>query len=133
MDYLNNFDGVVRRMMQRFPGTAVITIVGDGVYDENTGQYTTTDINYTVNCIVLDYTLQSNGTQTDRGTLIQAGDKQVYVQPTEKSSNGAVLMPKIQPQKDYITIANVKYGIVTFKEFNPSQSNNYLIELYIRK
>jgi hypothetical protein len=129
---MNIFDAVVQRTMKKFTGKATILIQGVGVYDDDTGTYTTSDSSYEVNCLVFDKTLQSNGTQTDKNTLIQAGDKQVFIQPVEKDKDVNPL-PRIKPERDSILLSGVKYGIVTFKEINPSQSDCILIELYVRK
>lgn len=125
---MDSFNRVVANMMNRFGGEAqaIIPVEGQGAYNVETSEYETIPpMIYTIKVMVFDFTLQSNGTQTQPGSLIQAGDKQVFVQPLEN-------MPKLKPNKDFILISDTKYKIVTYKELNPSQADNMLIELFVR-
>ena len=117
---------VVTNMMSRYGGPATALVVDEGVYDTTTSENVVgPDTEYDVLAMVFDYTLQSNGLQTAQGTLIETGDKQVFVQPL-------ATMPVLRPNKDFFLVGNVKYRIVTYKELNPSQSANVLIELFVR-
>jgi hypothetical protein len=82
---------------------------------------------------LFDLTLQSNGTSTFRSTLIEAGDKQLFIQPPVKSDNPNWITNEIVPGRDTITIKGDSYDVVTFKEINPTTTNSILWELYIRK
>lgn len=84
--------------------------------------------------MLFDLTLQSNGTSTFRSTLIEAGDKQLFIQPPSKRGQYQdVTTDAIVPGRDTITINGDSYDVVTFKEINPTTTNSTLWELYIRK
>jgi hypothetical protein len=121
---ISNIAQVVVNMMLRF-GAPVTVVVSEGTYDPTESENTTTDTTYTPNGMVLDYTLQSNGSQTLPNTLIEAGDKQIFLEPLDG-------MPALRPGKDHVVLGSDKYKIVTVKELNPSQAANTLIELLVR-
>lgn len=124
------FKRVVENMMNRYGGTATIITRKEGTYNPQTSEYTQpTEIRYTVKAIVMDLTLQSNGMQVAPNSLIQAGDKQVFIQPI---SNG-ITLPSLIAGKDIVRIGSDDWNIVTIKQVNPSGTNNALLELYVRK
>jgi hypothetical protein len=130
---MDSFDRVVRNMMSRYGGTATLIVPQDGTYDVNSSEYVTPDpVQYSVKVLVFDYTLQSNGTQTMKNTLIETGDQQVIIQPLNKVDS-ALSMPRPRPEKDTIDIGGVIYNIVTCKETNPSLNDVVFYELYVRK
>jgi hypothetical protein len=122
----SSFIRVVTNMMARYGGPAKVQKQGEGVYDPATSEYTAGDTLYPVKAMVFDYTLQSNGLQTEKNTLIQTGDKQVFIQNLDYP--GLV----ISPEKDFILLGDKKYRIITYKELNPSQEANILMELFVR-
>jgi hypothetical protein len=122
---MDSFNRVVFNMMARYGGMSTATVVGEGVYNDDTREFEATATVYDIQTMVFDYTLQSNGDQTQKNTLIQAGDKQVFVRPLAD-------MPRLQPGKDTVQLGGKSYRIVTYKELNPSGLDNCLIELYVR-
>jgi hypothetical protein len=125
---VDSFNRVVQNMMARFAGPAVLSIAapGDGEYNVETSEYVPAPpTSWPVRAMVFDYTLQSNGTQTQPGTLIQVGDKQVFVAPPPG-------MPRVRPERDSLIVGDKKFKIITYKELNPTQSYNVLIELFVR-
>jgi hypothetical protein len=129
---LEDFDATVAEFMQEFGGLATFIIAGEAVRDLETGDVTFSETEYEVEAILLDLTLQSNGSQMIDGTLIQAGDKRAFVRPLEKKSPSAV-MPAIEPSKDKFKMGGNTFNIVTLKETNPSGNNNVMFELYLRR
>jgi hypothetical protein len=123
-----DFDAVVSGMMADYgrTGTYVKTIAG--VYDPNTGTVTTTEVQATVKLILMDLTLQSNGYSTKYGTLIQAGDKEMYVAPTSQMQ-----LLGIDPATDTVKVGNIVYKVVTFKEVNPTGDRPIVYSLYVRR
>lgn len=121
----SSFVRVVANMMARYGGAASVVIVSKGTYDVETSSVPTTETQYAVKAMVFDYTLQSNGSQTEKNSLIQTGDKQVFVQPTDD-------VPALSPEKDFVVIGTKRYRIITYKELNPAQSGNILMELFVR-
>ena len=129
------FDKVVDKYMSRYGFDIQIEYLSpDSDYDTESG--TIIEVKELVNAraMLFDMTLQSNGTGNFRSTLIEAGDKQLFIKPIIKNTEYQdVLLETITPARDRIVIGGDKYKVVTFKEINPSTSNSCLWELYIRK
>lgn len=133
MTSLSDFDGAVAEFMQEFGFTATyLHPDGTSSYDPATGTNTVNYLRIPVKAIQMDLNLRSNGTTVAPNTLIQSGDKQLYIQPPNKSD--ALLLPlKVDPAIDKVDINGVVWRILTFKEISPSASDQILIELYIRR
>ena len=129
------FDKVVDKYMSRYGFDIQIEYLTPASdYDTESG--TIIEVKELVNAraMLFDMTLQSNGTGNFRSTLIEAGDKQLFIKPITKNTEYQdVLLETITPARDRIVIGGDKYKVVTFKEINPSTSNSCLWELYIRK
>lgn len=129
------FDKVVDKYMSRYGFDIQIEYLTPASdYDTESG--TVIEVKELVNAraMLFDMTLQSNGTGNFRSTLIEAGDKQLFIKPITKNTEYQdVLLETITPARDRIVIGGDKYKVVTFKEVNPSTSNSCLWELYIRK
>lgn len=122
---ISNWQASVGRMVARYGGSITVEKGGEGVYDTATSEYVGGATTHTVRALVFDYTLQSNGAATAKGSLLEVGDKQVLIEPTTAVQN-------LNPAKDSIFLGDKKYRIVTYKETNPSLSGNILIECYVR-
>lgn len=129
------FDKVVDKYMSRYGFDIQIEYLSpESDYDTESG--TIIEVKELINAraMMFDMTLQSNGTGNFRSTLIEAGDKQLFIKPITKNSEYQdVTLDTITPARDRIVIGGDKYKVVTFKEVNPSTSNSCLWELYIRK
>ena len=77
---------------------------------------------------------KTEGEGTEKDTLIKTGDKQVYVQPPQKTEVGLAL-PHLNANRDMLKIGSNTYKIITVKQLNPSlaQDSCVLYELYIRE
>ncbi len=128
---VSDFDGVVAEMMAEFSGSATVSINITLPNDTSTGNVAVQKIDYDVKAIMLDLTTVRAGTTQLTGTLIQAGDKVVYVQPAEKA--GGIAIPALNPAKDTFTMGNITYKIVYAQDLNPSCDNSILLQLYVRK
>lgn len=122
---MDSFNRVVSNMMARFGTTLTVIVCGDAVYDPATSENVPVETEYSVPGMSFDFTLQSNGAQSAPGTLIQVGDKQVFLQPT-------VEVPRLRAERDFVKLAGKRYKIVTYKEVNPTTADNMLIELLVR-
>lgn len=129
---VDDFDGCVRDFMNDFGFVATYLQYTVGAYDPTTGSNTSTTIQTSVNAILLDRLLKNDGLGTQYGSLIQAGDKQLFIQPIQKSNTLASPII-VDPSKDRIQIGTTIYKIVTSKEINTTAANQVLIELYIRR
>lgn len=131
--YMDKYMRVVRKEMDRYGFDLTIIRQEDSAYDTATGAVVETLVEYPCRGIIFDLTLQSNGAQTKPNTLIEMGDKQLFIQPPKDDGwyqeNEA---EAIYPNKDKIKINGKLYKIVTFKQVNPSLSESVLWECYIR-
>lgn len=129
------FDKVVDKYMSRYGFDIQIEYLSpESDYDTESGTIIEVKELVSARAMMFDMTLQSNGTGNFRSTLIEAGDKQLFIKPITKNSEYQdVTLDTITPARDRIVIGGDKYKVVTFKEVNPSTSNSCLWELYIRK
>ena len=104
------------RMMMKFGQAITLRQAVQGAYDPATGSVTQTVTDVSRNGAVFDY-----GAKLVDGTLIQQGDKQLYMEPG--------VIPSVQHR---VVIGGVEYGIVTIKEINPA-GVPILYELQLRK
>jgi hypothetical protein len=131
---MNQLDRTVASMMSKFGTPAYISVAINEEYDPATSENTVTYQDYLVNIMVFDYVRKSEGEGTEQNTLIKSGDKQVYVQPPQKTEVGLAL-PHLNANKDLLKIGDKFYKIVTVKQLNPSlaQDSCILYELYVRE
>lgn len=80
---------------------------------------------FPVRIIPFDYMNKNEGTGTDSNTLIKTGDKQVFVLPDESFGS-------IDPTTDTLRIGDIIYNVITVKEMNPTASNIWYHELFVR-
>lgn len=130
--FVDKFVKVVTKEMSRY-GTDVEIIRTTSVYNPHYSTSTSSETIYPCRGILLDLTLQSNGDTTKPNSLIEMGDKQLFIQPTDDdgfyqdNETGSVF-----PNKDKIRINGKVYKVITFKQINPSTTNSVLWECYIR-
>ena len=129
------FDRTVARMMKRYGGDAFILLQDDSGagYNPATGVYNGI-LKSKIPCraIFLDYTLQRNGLTDVQNTIIQAGDKQCFIQPVNKA-DATKIMPLISPNKDRIQVADKIYKILSLKKIDPGMDNPVLFELHLKE
>jgi hypothetical protein len=127
-----DFHQVVLEFMEEYPMTVEYVQQSDSSYDPSTG-----DVNFTATVlelrgIVLDLTLQSNGLGLRPGTLIEAGDRQLFVYPPNKNDPDADPLV-VDIANDRVRIEGIEYKIVTFKEYNPTGNDTIVFDFYIRR
>lgn len=123
-----DFHLTVLELMHEFGTTGIYVKVKPGTYDPNTGTNTAVTVEAAVQLIVMDLTLQSNGYSVKYGTLIQAGDKEIYIRPTDQMK-----LLGIDPASDSVRVGSVTYKIVSFKEVNPTGTDPIVYSLYVRR
>lgn len=128
----DEFDLTVLEFIRESGSTATLLKQTTGAYDPAAGTASTTSEDIAVEGILMDLTLQSNGLSTKYGTLVQAGDKEFYMRPAHKT-NPLLSQVEIVPASDRLRIGTTVYKIVTFKELNPTGSDQILITLYLRR
>lgn len=133
MTAFSQFDRVVATMMAKFGTVGYIQVATVGAYDPATSQVSVTYKDVPVNIITFDYIRKTEGLGEEKNTLVQSGDKQILVQPTQKA--GGAVLPVPKPNKDLFKMNGVSYKIITSKQYNTSMTNDgaVLYELYIRE
>jgi hypothetical protein len=88
-----------------------------GTYDPSTGLVTNTYADTTRKGVLLDF---AAGQTLERGTLIQNGDKRLYV------DSSATISPQ-----DHFIVNTIEYTIVSIGEINPA-GTSILYDLHLR-
>lgn len=138
MSDFSDFRAAVSGLMDDFGTTATyIAQIDTGEYDPATGQVSVTVGEYSVRAIMTDMTLRSNGQTVKSGTLIQEGDKLVFVEPTTELlpvlyPSGAI---EADPTDDKIKVGSITYKVVSVKVVDPAATGTAPIvwELYVRR
>lgn len=114
----------VLNLMKTKGGISYLQIKTASVYDPATSTTLPGTLEeFETRTIALDYYPKFAGETTTDGTLIKAGDKQIFMHPA------GVPKPK---RGDVVLHAGQKFTIVTVKDFNPSGANSYLYEIFAR-
>lgn len=128
---MGDFDQVVMEFFVDYGFTVTYLQASTASYNPATGENTVAVTEIPVEAIQLDLPLTRNGAATATGTLIQDGDKQLFIRPPNKTDANASAL-SVNPASDRVRIGATEWRIVTHKETNPTGSNQILIELYIR-
>ena len=131
MTDFTDFDEALAEFFEEFGFEATYLKNGNS-YNSTTLKSTQTVTEITVEAILLDLTLQSNGLSTKFGTLVLAGDKELYIRPPNKTDSSADPLA-INPSTDKIRVNGVDYKIITMKEINTTSSEPLVFDLYIRR
>jgi hypothetical protein len=126
-----DFDGIVQEFMNDY-GFNTFYTQRSGTYDASQSKMVTVDTVIPVRALVMDYTLQRNGLTSMPGTEIQAGDKEMFIQPPNKTDPNALPMT-IDPTTDSVLLNGYQYKVVTSKEVNTTGNNSVLFNLLIRR
>lgn len=130
---MNDFDLMVLEFIKESGATgATLTQTLEGTYNPSTGTVATTTNVYPIECILTDLTLKSDGLSVKYGTLVEAGDKELYLRPPHKT-NGLTVPIAISPASDRVTVAGVTYRVMDLKEVNPTGADPLFISLYLRR
>lgn len=132
MNFASQFDNVVRDMIGMAGGKGTLRIYTNGTYVD--GEVTRTFTDYQVNIALNDFPQANSGEKSKYGTLIESDDKEIYIQPYEKSScNCDDITPSIQANRDLIIVNNIEWKILALKEINPSGANVILYTAHLRR
>lgn len=134
MDAVSNLaymDRCIMQFMREFPLT-VTYIKESSSYSDSTGENTVTEVLISCQGILLEVEAKpSFGDGTKNNTLIRDGDKLLFIRPPQKTDSTNLVLD-VNPSSDKILIGTTRYNIVTFKTTNPTASNSFLYEFYIR-
>lgn len=104
----------------------------EGAYDPSLSETASIVTEIPVHAILMDLTLQSNGLTNKPNSLLQAGDKELYIVPPSKADPTEPALV-VNASSDKVKVGNVVYDIVTHKELNTTGQNPILFVLYIRR
>lgn len=126
-----DFDEALSEFFEEF-GFEATYLKYENSYNPNTLKNAQTLTEIPVEAILMDLTLQSNGLSTKFGTLVVAGDKELFVRPPNKTDSSADPLV-IDPSTDRIRVNGIVYKIVTMKEINTTSTEPLVYDLYIRR
>jgi hypothetical protein len=134
----SDFIGTVNSLMDDFGLDATYTtILSLGEYDPALGTAPVSVGQIPIRAIMMDAMLRSNGLGVKDGTTIVAGDKILYVRPTDYLL--PILMPsgvlEVDTADDRVIVAGVTYKVVKMKAIDPNATGTQpiLYELYLRR
>ena len=129
---LSSLYRMVFGILQREGTTANLSqACSTGFYDTATSTYTpATPVVTTVKVALLDYSATQSGLSVNENTLIQAGDKNCYM---DAKVNGVDLAKKPSPAGDTLTVNGETWRILNVKEYGPTGSYTIMFELLLRK
>jgi hypothetical protein len=119
-----------QELISEFGGSGVYTKTVMGQYNSSTASASSSVISIPIQIVIFDLLLKNEGFGTKSGTQVHAGDKEAYVLPPS-FPDGVPF--SVDPTNDKITINNVTYSIVTFKEINPTGSFPVAYTFYLRR
>lgn len=131
---IDAFDNLVADMMYSYGTTAYVLVTTKEEYNPDTSENKVEVVPYKVRAIFFDYIDKTAGVGTEKNSLVQTGDKQVFIQPPHKTEAG-IPLPHILPNSDKLKIGDKVYKIVVIKEFNTSMSRQgcVLYEAFVRE
>ena len=130
MNFLSQFDGVVRDMLGLAGGTGTLRVFTDGAYVD--GEITRTSADYTVELALNDFPQANSGDKSRFGTLIEASDKEAFIRPVNKADPNSA-QPNIHANRDLVIINGTEWKILALKEINPSGVNTILFDMHLRR
>lgn len=116
----------VNNLIGQFGGPATLMLSVAPPYDPTTGTAAAQVDNYAVQVIAFDFLQKKDGDGMQGGTLIESGDKMVYMMAAD-------YVPRPDPKTTTLLWCGRQYSILTVKEMNPSGSVKVCTELFIRE
>lgn len=130
MNFLSQFDNVVRDMLGMAGGTGILRVFTDGVYVD--GEVTRTSVDYVVEVALNDFPQANSGMKSRFGTLIESDDKELMLRPINKTDPDTT-QPVIHANRDLVVINGIEWKILALKEINPSGVNTILFDMHLRR
>ncbi len=101
-------------------------------YDPVSGDCEESSQSFPVKCLMFDLSSNLSGVALKSGSVIQVGDKQVFVMPPALS-DPYVGNFTVDIATDTLLVQGVRYKLLAFKQINPSMGENPLLyEFYCR-
>lgn len=113
MTFYSELATTALELLAEFGVSGVLRRPSAGTFDPAAGTVTgSTNTDYTITAALFDYGLKESGATLADGTVIKAGDKQIYV-----AASGLAVAPAIT---DTLIINSVTYRIANVKIIAPS-------------
>jgi hypothetical protein len=113
MTFYSELAATALELLAEFGVSGVLRRASAGTFDANAGTVTgSSDTDYTITATLFDYSLKDSGASLADGTVIQAGDKQIYA-----AASGLDVTPLTT---DTLIINSITYKIVNVKSVAPS-------------
>lgn len=129
---MDDFDMMIAEFMCEFGFVTTYKHSTGSVPNDATGRVETTFEEFEIEAIKSELIRPNEGRGTKPGTNIADAELMLFVRPLEKADR-FYEATNFNPTADKVLINGVQWKIVTIKEYNPSASNCYLYELYIKK
>lgn len=131
MSAASDFDRMILDFMADDPMTATyLQYIED--YDYATSENVLVEVATPVSCILLDFERTNNGLSSKFGQLVIAGDKELYMLPTQKRD--LVATPIIpNTTSDKIIVAGITYKIHVSKSADPTGAAPLLYNFMLRR
>ena len=110
MSFYTNFKKLADSLIAKYGQSATLSTDGAGAYNTSTGENVITTTNTTVNVAVFNY--RKDAEKSADGTLIEVGDKKIFVSSS--------VPPTVN---DKLTIGGIAYKIIGISEINPAGTN----------
>lgn len=117
-----------QELLLEFGGPVTVRQVVTGEYDPELGEAPTTTVDNDGIGALFDYSAQSAGLANLAGSVIETGDKQLYLAP-ELAAGGPMIEPK---PADLVLALGATWRVVTVKPLAPA-GIVLLFELQLRK
>lgn len=134
MNSLDDFRRAVLDLINEFGGPVTYhhTKPG-GEYNPETGEYGETIFSYPVRGILMDMPLRRNGIQMKDGTMIQDGDKQLFLIPPTGMLEVMNSTGLENTASDRVDAAGTSWRVYNVKSTDPAQTGSIVYELYLRR
>lgn len=128
----SDFLPMLMEFFQDDPLTVIYQKFTQGSYNPATSEYSSVQVDTPCKAILLDLTRDQSGLSRKFGTLMLAGDKELYLLPPEKADTLASPLV-IDTTNDRVVVNGVQYKVENMKEINPNGANPIVYDLMLRR
>jgi hypothetical protein len=134
MDSLDDFRRAVADLMAELGGPITYHHTEpDGTYNPSTGEYTNQETSFNLTGILMDMPLRRNGMQVKGGTMIQDGDKQLFLIPPAGMLEVLNTTAIENIAADRVVAGSTSWRVYNVKTTDPAQTGPIVYEFYLRR
>lgn len=134
MDSLDDMRRAMVELMDELGGPVLYTHnSSEGSYNPSTGEYTATVQTFNLKGILMDMPLHRNGMQVKAGTMIQDGDKLLFVVPAPGMLEVPYLTSMENVSADTVKTGTTVWRVYNVKTADPDGSGPIVYEFYLRR